>query len=89
MINAIVKGKAKKIHVEGRVPEEEGELHLLIEDDGSGFDVPLAKKKARERGSYGLINMEERVRVDGGSFFIESNPGKGTRIKVILPLQEG
>ncbi len=89
MINGIVKGSAKYIRVEGRISKTENSLCLVIEDDGTGFDISLAKQKAQERGSYGLINMEERVHLDGGSLSIESVPGKGTRIQVTLPLQEG
>jgi two-component system sensor histidine kinase DegS len=89
MINAVVKGKARNLRMKGCVAENEEQIRLVVEDDGMGFDVPLEKEKARERGSYGLMNMEERVRIDGGSFSIESIPGKGTRVEVILPLQEG
>jgi two-component system sensor histidine kinase DegS len=89
MLNAIVKGKAQNFSLRGSVSEEENRLDITMNDDGTGFDVSLAKQKARERGSYGLMNMEERVRIDGGSFSIESVQGKGTRIEVTLPLQEG
>lgn len=89
MLNAMVKGKAQNFSLRGSVCEEENRLDLTMKDDGTGFDVSLAKEKARERGSYGLMNMEERVRIDGGSFSIESVQGKGTRIEVTLPLQEG
>jgi two-component system sensor histidine kinase DegS len=89
MLNAVIKGKARNFSLKGSVCEKDNRLNLTLEDDGTGFDVSLAKQKARDRGSYGLINMEERVRIDGGSFFVESVPGKGTRIEIMLPLQEG
>ena len=44
------------------------------------------KQAARERGSYGLQNMEERVTVQGGNFSISSAPGKGTTVSFSVPL---
>jgi two-component system, chemotaxis family, CheB/CheR fusion protein len=56
-------------------------LHLLIKDTGCGFDPA----PARGRG-LGLINMEERVQLVGGSFSLTSNPGEGVRINIRVPL---
>lgn len=54
-------------------------LTLTVEDDGIGFDP------ARTRG-LGLVGMEERVKQLGGHLHIESQPGKGTVLRVALPL---
>ena len=54
-------------------------MYLSIQDDGKGF---AAKG---ERG-MGLLGMEERVTHLGGSFAVESAPGEGTILRVILPL---
>lgn len=51
---------------------------LLIEDDGSGFEVI----SARMSGGMGLVNMEERAEKLGGRLVIHSEPGQGTRILV-------
>jgi signal transduction histidine kinase len=48
-------------------------------DDGSGFDP------RRVRG-MGLLGMEERVRHLGGTFEVDSEPGRGTRVEIVLPL---
>lgn len=56
-------------------------ITLVIEDDGKGFDrddVLRSKKKAR----WGLTNITERALSIGGACIIESEPGKGTRIRV-------
>ena len=42
--------------------------------------------RAQERGSYGLISMEERAMMIGGNLRIESEPGKGTNIYLSIPL---
>jgi PAS domain S-box-containing protein len=59
-----------------------GGLHLSIEDDGIGFDPKTADGKAR----LGLVSMQERVRLAGGSICVHSAPGQGTRIELRVPL---
>jgi signal transduction histidine kinase len=59
-----------------------GGLHLSIEDDGVGFDPKTVNGKAR----LGLISMQERVRLVGGSLSIHSEPGLGTRINLRVSL---
>jgi signal transduction histidine kinase len=60
--------------------------HLLaeIEDNGIGFRVE--KVMSRPSESIGLMGIEERVALLGGKTEIKSQPGKGTRIRVELPL---
>ncbi|MHC4557122.1 MAG: PAS domain S-box protein [Planctomycetota bacterium] len=59
-----------------------GNIKLIVRDLGAGFDMA---RSANERG-VGLASMQERVRLIRGDFSIESEPGKGTTIKVIAPL---
>jgi signal transduction histidine kinase len=59
-------------------------VHLLIADDGRGFD-PAALSEARLH--YGLVGMRERMERLGGRFVLESLPGRGTRIEVEAGLQ--
>lgn len=61
-------------------------LSMEIEDNGSGFDVPAVNASYHERGSLGMINLRERAELVSGLLRIESAPGKGTRISVIVPL---
>jgi signal transduction histidine kinase len=65
--------------VQVTVRQEAGQILLSVQDDGSGFDP------ARIRG-LGLLGMEERVRHLGGVFHIDSRPGRGTLLRVALPL---
>jgi two-component system sensor histidine kinase UhpB len=58
-------------------------LHLLIEDNGCGFDpdsIPYAEGEAR---GLGLVSMKERASLSGGTYRIVSAPGQGTRIEVL------
>jgi len=62
-------------------------LETIIEDDGRGFDVEKVRASYDQRGSFGLLNIEERASLMGGVAEVTSTPGKGTRWKVIVPLQ--
>ena len=57
------------------------EVQLRITDRGAGF----TPGESGRRG-FGLIGMTERVRLAGGSFSVESQPGRGTRIEARLPI---
>ncbi|MBK8010926.1 MAG: sensor histidine kinase [Deltaproteobacteria bacterium] len=65
------------------------EIEMLIEDDGSGFDVSSRLKKRTEtdlRG-FGLVGMEERARSVGGRIELTSAPSEGTSVKVTIPFR--
>jgi NarL family two-component system sensor histidine kinase YdfH len=52
-----------------------------VGDDGVGFDPDAAFDQP---GHYGLLGMRERARLAGGALTVESVPGAGTRVKIIL-----
>ena len=68
---------AKNVRVVVR--QEPNHLRVSIEDDGKGFDA------SRVRG-LGLVGMNERVSQMGGVLKVESDPARGTRLRVDLPL---
>lgn len=57
-------------------------LKLCVKDDGVGFKGNPSKA----RGGIGVAAMKERVRLQGGTFAIESNTQNGTRIDVDVPV---
>ncbi|MHC4738845.1 MAG: MASE3 domain-containing protein [Planctomycetota bacterium] len=59
-----------------------GSITLIIEDSGVGFELVQAGRKS----GLGFISMEERVRLIRGKFLVKSKLGKGTIIKVVIPL---
>src|SRR5712691_3441834 len=63
-------------------------LHLLVRDDGIGFDLEAARMRAAQGKGLGLLGIEERVRLLGGQLEIVTAPGKGTEIRVRFPLRE-
>jgi len=61
-------------------------VSLIIEDDGAGFEAESVFQTARARNSLGLLGMQERVTLTGGTLRIESEPGAGATIFVRIPL---
>ncbi|HOX58858.1 MAG TPA: response regulator [Candidatus Paceibacterota bacterium] len=61
-------------------------VSLIIEDDGKGFEAAALFNASPTEGKLGLLGMQERARLVGGSVEIESNPGAGTTVFVRLPL---
>jgi len=59
---------------------------LDITDDGRGFDVPRTLVRAAQRGRFGLLGMNERARLLGGRFDVQSRAGGPTSISVVLPV---
>jgi two-component system CheB/CheR fusion protein len=55
---------------------------LTVQDDGSGFDA----RTARHEGGMGLVGMADRVSSVGGGIEVDSTPGKGTAVRVSIPL---
>jgi signal transduction histidine kinase len=69
--------------------QREPEVAVLeIADDGVGFDVEAVNKSYDKRGSLGMVNLRERSELVNGLLHIDSAPGKGTRIRVFIPLSE-
>jgi len=57
-------------------------VRLMVQDDGKGFPEGSASTSR-----FGLVGMQERARLLGGSFQVESSPGAGTRITAEVPLR--
>jgi len=76
-----VQKHAGNCQVEIDVRCEEDEASLLIRDTGCGFDAAHQQRV----GSYGLIGLQERVALVGGSFALESAPDQGTKLCISIP----
>jgi PAS domain S-box-containing protein len=68
--------------------EENDELHIRIIDNGKGFNVYSALKRALAGASLGILGMQERVELAGGRLNINSNLDKGTDIHAVFSLHE-
>jgi len=61
-------------------------LRLFVYDNGKGFSTEKLKVKSEDiSGGFGLISMRERVELLNGSMNISSEPGKGTRLDIMIP----
>jgi signal transduction histidine kinase len=79
--NAVKHSGVRRIEVQ--FSQDAREVHLIITDQGVGFDV----HEAMQRSGLGLVSMRERVRLLNGTIAIESKPMHGTTVHVRVPLQ--
>ncbi len=77
--NATRHAGAKQVRIQVR--QEAKQIHVLIVDDGSGFEP-------RQEKGMGILGMEERIRNLGGTLHIESSPGHGAQLSFELPLPQ-
>ena len=77
---------AKPKHVSLEIKREKQGISFTIEDDGIGFE---RNKIARQKKTLGLLAMEERVNILGGSFELRSQEDRGTRISFSIPIPGG
>jgi two-component system NarL family sensor kinase len=77
--NVFRHARAQRAWVRARV--QGGELQLVVADPGVGFDP-----RARDHARLGLLGMQERADLLGGTFEIHSEPGRGTEIAIRIPL---
>jgi NarL family two-component system sensor histidine kinase YdfH len=67
-----------------KLGESDGMLKIGLRDDGVGFDPSV-----EVGGHYGLVGLRERARLAGGSLEVISEPGAGTTLTLVLPLENG
>lgn len=81
-----VRRHAKADEVDIRLQTAEEHLELSIVDNGQGFNVQEALDTAQSEKRFGLLGIQERAYLMGGSLDIESAPGRGSALRVVLPL---
>jgi PAS domain S-box-containing protein len=83
ILNNVMKhAQAQEVFVQ--VSREDGQLHISVEDDGVGFDADNPG-----RSGIGLAGIRTRVGLLGGTFTINSRPGRGTGFFLQLPVSLG
>jgi len=81
LINIARHAQASRVDIELTLNDKQIELHIA--DNGQGFEP---KKVGRQ--SFGLLGMVERLEVLGGKLVIDSATGRGTNLRITLPLGE-
>ena len=80
---------AQARHLSSVMRQQDHQIYLEISDDGTGFDVPDALAGFDKARKFGLNTMNERVRLLGGTFNLESQQGSGTKLIITVPVEEG
>ena len=78
--NALKHARAQAVRV--FLDFQENGTRLEVSDDGSGFEPD----EANRGGGLGLRGMQERARGIGGTLRVESSPGRGTKVSILVPL---
>jgi len=81
LTNAIRHAQAKHVNVDLSLVADEKELVLIVRDDGCGMQPGMP-------AGFGTRGMQERVEGLGGGYRIESEPGRGTCVRISIPLAE-
>ena len=84
--NAIKHSNAKHLWV--RIVYKSDVVELHVEDDGEGFDMECDPSSEDELHGFGLSTMKERARLLNGTFSIHSGKGIGTKIQVVVPIND-
>jgi two-component system sensor histidine kinase UhpB len=63
-----------------------GRVAISVRDDGRGFDHEAMRRRAANGANLGLVGMEERIALAGGSLELRSAPGQGTVLLATFPL---
>jgi signal transduction histidine kinase len=81
-----VRRHARASTVEIRLHCTDDQLVMNVEDNGRGFLLQEALERAQSEKRFGLLGMQERAYLMGGTLETETAPGEGTTLTVILPL---
>jgi PAS domain S-box-containing protein len=73
-------------HVTLEISKEDGRVAFIVKDDGKGFD---RHKIFIDKNTLGLLSMEERVKILGGTFDLWSQENQGVRISFTIPVGGG
>jgi two-component system sensor histidine kinase DegS len=60
-------------------------LRMTIADNGKGFELPASTSDVAASGKLGIMGMQERARLLGGTLAVHSEPGMGTSVVVTVP----
>ena len=81
LANAVRHAEARTIRV--KLLAQPAHVRLMVIDDGRGFDVTTLPKDR-----YGLAGIQERAHLLGGKLTLQTSPGQGTQVDVLVPLGE-
>jgi PAS domain S-box-containing protein len=86
MTNAAKHSRADTIYV--RLKKDASHFEFEVEDNGSGFDSGVVFDRQDRLSGFGLRSMQERAEICGGVLRLDTQPDKGTSVRVTLPAAE-
>ncbi|MHB8728778.1 MAG: PAS domain-containing protein [Sulfuricaulis sp.] len=84
LTNALRHAGAERIDV--TLTADDDAVELTVRDNGKGFDVRVAERRAMTGAGFGLLSMTERAQLAGGRLTLDSRPGGGTAVRARIPL---
>lgn len=85
LINIVKHARAQKAKVSVR--RDGDSIKIDVEDDGIGFDVIKIQNRMGKTGGFGLFRIRERLNYLGGQLRVESEPKRGTRVSLVVPIK--
>ncbi len=85
MMNVVKHARATQLNIEFR--RNKGMLEITVRDDGIGFNYSPNLLRLKSN-SYGLFSVQERISDLGGAMEVDSVSGKGTDVKLLIPLKD-
>lgn len=83
-MNVVKHARASRVEV--KFKENEEQLHIRVRDNGKGFNFHPDLIRLRNTG-FGLFSILERMQDLGGEMKIDSKPGEGTTVLLLIPLK--
>ena len=81
-----VHSHAHATHVQVTLDFQDRNVVASVEDDGSGFDANEIQSSAQQRKGMGIATLRERAEMLGGRVQFESRIGRGTKVKIEIPV---
>jgi len=86
LVNVVKHANARKVKVSIRCLDDH--VRLSVEDDGVGFNPTKLSPAHSSRDCFGLFGVRELFKSIGGYMEIDSEPGRGSKVTVVAPLQQ-
>ena len=83
LINVVKHAKAD--HVRVTIKRRGPYIQITVADNGIGFNVRAVETAMSRAGGFGLFSIRERLELIGGRLKIQSRPGRGSRLTLIVP----
>jgi len=85
MFNVVKHSRAR--HMKISIAEKDGCICIGVSDDGIGFDPARIESQSARSKSFGLFSVRERLMFLGGHVEIQSSPGDGAKVLLVMPLE--